>query len=107
MEDVPPDVPPDEDDDELEIKQTDDVVKVVVETTVPKHPFSEYTVLTTRAAPVGEQEYATVPLHASDRTPPVIKSKSVDTTLKRGVPEQVVDVYCVSSIPFVATGGMV
>jgi len=104
---VPPDVPPDEDDDELEIKQTDDVVKVEVETTVPKHPFSEYTVLTTRAAPVGEQEYATVPLHTSDRTPPVIKSKSVDTPYEIGVPEQVVDLYCTSSIPFVATGGSV
>jgi len=105
MEDVPPDVPPDEV--ELEIKHSDDVVTVVVEITFPKHPLSEYTVLTTRAPPVGEQEYATVPLHASDRTPPVIKSKSVDTPYDRGVPEQVVDLYCVSSIPFVATGGSV
>jgi hypothetical protein len=64
MEDVPPDVPPEEV--ELEIKHSDDVVKVVVEITFPKHPLSEYTVLTTRAPPVGEQEYATVPLHASD-----------------------------------------
>ena len=107
MEDVPPDVPPDEEEEELEIKHTDEVVKVVVEITVPKQPFSEYTVFTTRAAPVGEQEYATVPLHASDRTPSVIKLKSVDTPYEIGVPEQVVDLYCTSSIPFVATGGSV